>query len=263
MNRAAAALVLMLSTSPEAAPPSSWTEDHTREILEKTQTIRLDTDLSPLSAGERAALAKLLEAGALFQDIYEESRHPKALELRKKLDAQKTPLAGQQRTLYRLFQGPIANTLQNERMPFLPTDPVVPGKNVYPWGITKAQVRTASRAWGLPTWDKPAAACLSSRIAYGLEVTPAGLARVERAEEAVRRTLAGLGIGSSNLRVRDLGDEGSVQLDPEVVAALGEEEGAAVRDAVVAAGFATATVDARGFRSGSMNERLPEPELFR
>lgn len=141
MNRAAAALVLMLSTSPEAAPPSSWTENHTREILEKTQTIRLDTDLSPLTAGERAALAKLLEVGAIFQDLYEESRHPKALELRKKLDAQKTPLAGQQRTLYRLFQGPIANTLQNERMPFLPTDPVVPGKNVYPWGITKAQVQ--------------------------------------------------------------------------------------------------------------------------
>ena len=74
-------------------------------------------------------------------------------------------------------------------------------------GITKAQVRAASRAWGLPTWDKPAAACLSSRIAYGLEVTPAGLARVERAEEAVRRTLAGLGLDSGNLRVRDLGDE--------------------------------------------------------
>jgi hypothetical protein len=141
MNRAAAALVLMLSTSPEAAPPSAWTENHTREILEKTQTLRLDTDVSALSAGERAALAKLLEVGAIFQDLYEESRHPKALELRKQLDAQKTPLAGQQRTLYRLFQGPIANTLQNERLPFLPTDPTVPGKNVYPWGITKAQVQ--------------------------------------------------------------------------------------------------------------------------
>jgi uncharacterized protein len=130
-------------------------------------------------------------------------------------------------------------------------------------GITKAQVRAASRAWGLPTWDKPAAACLSSRIAYGLEVTPAGLARVERAEEAVRRTLADLGLGSGNLRVRDLGDEGSIELDHEVVAALGDEAGAALRDAVVATGFATATVDPRGFRSGSMNERLAEPGLFR
>jgi pyridinium-3,5-biscarboxylic acid mononucleotide sulfurtransferase len=130
-------------------------------------------------------------------------------------------------------------------------------------GLTKAQVRAASRDWGLPTWDKPAAACLSSRIAYGLAVTPAGLARVERAEEAVRRVLADLGLRSRNLRVRDLGDEGSIELDREVVAALGEEEAAVLGDAVAAAGFPTATVDPRGFRSGSMNERLPEPELFR
>ena len=130
-------------------------------------------------------------------------------------------------------------------------------------GITKAQVRAASRVWGLPTWDKPAAACLSSRIAYGLEVTPAGLARVERAEEAVRRTLAGLGRDSGNVRVRDLGDEGSIELDHEVVAELGEQGAASLRDAVVAAGFATATVDPRGFRSGSMNELLPQPDLFR
>ena len=54
-------------------------------------------------------------------------------------------------------------------------------------GLTKAQVREASRRWGLPTWDKPAAACLSSRVAYGVEVTPHRLARVERAEAAVRR----------------------------------------------------------------------------
>ena len=53
-------------------------------------------------------------------------------------------------------------------------------------GLTKDDVRRASRRWGLPTWDKPAAACLSSRVAYGIEVTPHRLARVERAEAAVR-----------------------------------------------------------------------------
>ena len=62
-------------------------------------------------------------------------------------------------------------------------------------GLTKAQVREASRRWGLPTWDKPAAACLSSRVAYGVEVTPHRLARVERAEAAVRRLLAAHGAG--------------------------------------------------------------------
>ena len=58
-------------------------------------------------------------------------------------------------------------------------------------GLTKDQVRAASRAWDLPTWDKPAAACLSSRIAYGVEITPHRLARVERAEAVVRRRAAG------------------------------------------------------------------------
>ena len=70
-------------------------------------------------------------------------------------------------------------------------------------GLTKAQVREASHRWGLPTWDKPAAACLSSRVAYGVEVTPHRLARVERAEAAVRELLAADGL--ANLRVRDLG----------------------------------------------------------
>jgi uncharacterized protein len=132
-------------------------------------------------------------------------------------------------------------------------------------GITKAQVRAASRAWGLPTWDKPAAACLSSRIAYGLEVTPAALARVERAEEAVRRALGEVGLASRDLRVRDLGDEGSIELDRAAVAVLAErpQDEERVRRAAVEAGFDRATVDPQGFRSGSLNERLPEPERFR
>ena len=58
-------------------------------------------------------------------------------------------------------------------------------------GLTKAQIREASRRWDLPTWDKPAAACLSSRVAYGVEVTPYRLGRVERAEVAVRQLLDG------------------------------------------------------------------------
>ena len=80
-------------------------------------------------------------------------------------------------------------------------------------GFTKDQVRAASRRWDLPTWDKPAAACLSSRVAYGIEVTPHRLARVERAEAAVRRVLDEAGTPARDLRVRDLGDRGSVELD--------------------------------------------------
>jgi hypothetical protein len=135
----ASLLALIMTTTPTA--PATWTAQHTREVLEKTQTIRLAPDLSTLTPGERTALAKLLEVGQLFQDLYEDSRHRQALGQRKQLDARKLPDAEQQRTLYRLFQGPIATTLENQRLPFLAADQVVPGKNVYPWGITKAQVQ--------------------------------------------------------------------------------------------------------------------------
>ena len=127
-------------------------------------------------------------------------------------------------------------------------------------GLTKAEVRAASRAWGLRTWDKPAAACLSSRIAYGVEITPARLARVGRAEAALRAALIGSGVPVRNLRVRDLGEAGArIEVDPDLVDAV-----AARSDlAELASGFAAVTVDPRGFRSGSMNEMLPDPARFR
>jgi uncharacterized protein len=118
-------------------------------------------------------------------------------------------------------------------------------------GLTKAQVREASHHWGLPTWDKPAAACLSSRVAYGVEVTPHRLARVERAEAAVRAALPGV----RNLRVRDLGERASVEVDA-VLLPLGDEVEELVLAGVRDAGFADGDVDPRGFRSGSMNEAL-------
>ena len=126
-------------------------------------------------------------------------------------------------------------------------------------GLTKAQVRAGSRRWGLPTWDKPAAACLSSRVAYGVEVTPHRLARVERAEAAVRALLAAAGVPVRDLRVRDLGDRASVEVDAALLSGpLAPGTGLADRLAasVVESGFPQAGLDPRGFRSGSMNELL-------
>lgn len=134
-------MILMTTITTASADTPAWTEQHAAQILEKTQTIRLEPDLSALTPGERAALSKLLEVGRIFQDLYEDSRHRQALKLRKQLEGQKSPLAEQQRTLYRLFQGPIATTLENQRVPFLAADAVVPGKNVYPWGLTKEQAQ--------------------------------------------------------------------------------------------------------------------------
>ncbi len=126
-------------------------------------------------------------------------------------------------------------------------------------GLTKAQVRAASRRWGLATAEKPAAACLSSRVAFGIRITPERLARVERAEVHLRSTLSAEGLPVRNLRVRDLGDRARVEVDAELVPAL---QGRTDLVSVVP-GFADVEVDPRGFRSGSMNELLPDPTPYR
>ena len=114
-------------------------------------------------------------------------------------------------------------------------------------GLTKAQVREASRRWGLVTADKPAMACLASRIAYGIQVTPRGLARVDRAERALRAHLGQV----QDLRVRDLG-EGAARVELDAQALAGWDEAAA--GVVRAEGFVQVAV--REFRSGSMNDAL-------
>jgi uncharacterized protein len=126
-------------------------------------------------------------------------------------------------------------------------------------GLSKAQVRRASRDWGLPTWDKPAAACLSSRIAFGVEVTAGRLSRVEQAEAALRAALADHGVEVRDLRVRDLGDRARVEVDLAAVAAVAAVPG--LLGAVQ--GFRSVELDPAGFRSGSMNELLPNPERWR
>jgi uncharacterized protein len=126
-------------------------------------------------------------------------------------------------------------------------------------GLTKDDVRAAARRWGLPLADKPAAACLASRIAYGVPVSAERLARVEHAETGLRGALAAAGLPVRNLRVRDLGDVARVEVDAALVPEVSARPGllAAVT------GFDRVELDPRGFRSGSMNELLPDPEPYR
>ena len=127
-------------------------------------------------------------------------------------------------------------------------------------GMTKDDVRAAARQWGLPLADKPAAACLASRIAYGVPVSAEGLARVEAAEAGLRAALTGAGLSVRDLRVRDLGgDTARVEVDAALVPDLVARP--ALLDSL--SGFAAVEVDPRGFRSGSMNELLPDPERYR
>ena len=137
-------LALTLTASAQV-PEGYWPESKSKEILDKTLTIRLAPDLSKLTAEEKAALKSLLEVGAIMQKLYEDSRHHEALSAFQQLrmadsrsggSAQTTNL----RTLYRLFQGPIATTLDNKREPFLPVSPQLPGKNVYPIDVTRQEL---------------------------------------------------------------------------------------------------------------------------
>jgi hypothetical protein len=128
-------------------PPGYWPLEKSQPIVDKTQTIKLAPDLSQLSADERKAVANLLEVGKIFQSIYEDQRHQQALSSGRdllQLDKQigSTPAMQNLVLLYRLFQGPIATTLENKREPFLPVDPVVPGKNMYPWGVKKEEIES-------------------------------------------------------------------------------------------------------------------------
>jgi uncharacterized protein len=127
-------------------------------------------------------------------------------------------------------------------------------------GLDKAAVRTIARHWDLPTWDKPAAACLSSRIAYGVSISPARLARVEGAEVAVRRLLSRRH-QVRDLRVRDLGSAVRVELDAELVEPVRDDP--ALVDVLNASGFAGLPMSVTAFRSGSLNELLPDPARWR
>jgi uncharacterized protein len=119
-------------------------------------------------------------------------------------------------------------------------------------GFTKDDIRSCSRTLGLRTWDKPAAACLASRLPYGTPVTVGRLGAVESAESALRA------LGFAQLRVRHHGEAARIEVEPaalEEVVARREEVVAAVRGA----GFTFVALDLEGFRSGSLN-RLLRPE---
>ena len=115
--------------------------------------------------------------------------------------------------------------------------------------LSKAEIRELSRRAGLPTWDEPASACLSSRIPYHSEVTPEKLAMIERAEDAL------IALGFRMCRVRHHGDVARVELAP---GEMGRALEPAIRDAIVrdlkAIGYRYITLDLQGYRMGSLNE---------
>jgi len=117
--------------------------------------------------------------------------------------------------------------------------------------LTKAEIRELSKGMGLPTWDKPAQACLSSRIPYGNMVTVEALTQIAKAEEYLH------GLGIKQLRVRHHDTVARIEVEPQDFLTLSDEE---TREQVVKKfkeiGYSYVTLDLQGFRSGSLNEVL-------
>lgn len=118
-------------------------------------------------------------------------------------------------------------------------------------GMTKAEIRQLSQALGLPTWNKPASACLASRIPYGTPITPESLGAVEQAEYFLRD------LGFRQVRVRHHGTLARIEVSPEEIVRMVEP---AMRERITehlrAIGYRYITVDLQGYRTGSLNEML-------
>jgi uncharacterized protein len=122
-------------------------------------------------------------------------------------------------------------------------------------GLRKSEIRHLSQRAGLPTWDRPASACLASRVPYGTEVTPERLTMIERGEAALRE------LGFRQFRVRLHDQLARVEIAPEEMdRALSKETSAAISRALKRAGFTYVALDLEGYRQGSLNEVLPQPK---
>lgn len=119
----------------------AWDEAQLAPMIAKTGEVRLAPDTSHLKPGERAAMAKLLEVGAIVDELYEEQLHVDAVATRKLIAGLgDTPREQHLKTFHRLFAGPIATTLDNKRVPYLKVRDVVPGKTMYPGDVTAAEL---------------------------------------------------------------------------------------------------------------------------
>lgn len=117
--------------------------------------------------------------------------------------------------------------------------------------LTKAEIREVSKAWDLPTWDKPAFACLSSRFPYGMRITRELLRQVDAAEQFL------YDLGIRQFRVRHHGDLARIELEAEEISRLQQKERRSqISDHFKTLGYTHVTLDLQGYRSGSLNEGI-------
>ena len=118
-------------------------------------------------------------------------------------------------------------------------------------GLTKSEIRELSRRAGLPTWNEPASACLSSRVPYGQVVTIEKVSMIDKAEMALKK------LGFKQVRVRHHGDVARIEVaEEELPRALDREMARRMSTALKELGFMYVTIDLEGYRTGSLNEAL-------
>ena len=138
-------IALLTSVAVAELPTGYWPVEKTQPILDTTMRLELDPDLSHLTEAESRAVDELLSAGAVIHELYEKQRHAQAhdaklalVELHQK--SGKTVATQNLLDLFHLSKGPIATTLDNERLAFVPVDKEHPGKNIYPAGLQRDEI---------------------------------------------------------------------------------------------------------------------------
>jgi uncharacterized protein len=202
-------------------------------------------------AGRFGFAHRLVSTHELSNPLYAQNAPDRCFHCKSELFARLVPLAAGL-GLAHVAYGAIVDDLQDYRPGHRAAAAAGARAPLAEAGLTKSDVRELSRALGLPTWDAPASPCLSSRVAYGVSVTPPVLRQIERAEDALRA------LGFRELRVRHLGGGAArVELGAPELARL---QDAALRARVLAcvaeAGYAHVTIDASGYRRGSLNDAL-------
>ena len=194
---------------------------------------------------------RLVSTHELANPLYAKNAPDRCFHCKTELFTQLLPLAAAE-GLAHVAYGAIVDDLQDYRPGHRAAAAAGARAPLAEAGLGKADVRELSRALGLPTWDLPASPCLSSRVAYGVSVTPLVLRQVERAEDALRA------LGFRELRVRHLGGGAArVEIGVDELPRLAD---AALRARVLAcvaeAGYAQVALDAAGYRRGSLNDGL-------
>jgi pyridinium-3,5-biscarboxylic acid mononucleotide sulfurtransferase len=151
-----------------------------------------------------------------------------------------------------IVEGSNADDLEDYRPGALAAGEVGVRRPLQEAGLTKAEIRAASKDMGLPTWDKPSLACLVSRIPYGAAITPEALASIDAAETFIRS------LGITQVRVRHHGQTARIEVDPGDVEKLARETNRLrVVNQLRGLGYVYVTLDLAGYRTGSLNEGVP------